>query len=108
MVILITSAASKLCLNVSDNAWICSRRSELAISEWEDGTVVFDDANGYLQCLNPVSGSVLALLIQSPQWTSEALAQELLGEAPTADDVTMVENSLAEFSSLNLIERVVA
>lgn len=89
-----------------DIAWSCRRRDDLTLRDWPDGCVVFDDANAQLQCLNPVSGYLMALLMQRPQWTSEALAQELLQETPTADDVEMVANALAEFSSLNLIERV--
>jgi hypothetical protein len=87
--------------------WRCSRKDELALREWPDGVVVFDDANGHLNCLNLASGALLELLLLSDtQWTSERLAQELLGEHPTTNDIDMVENALAEFSSLNFIDRV--
>jgi hypothetical protein len=76
------------------------------LHNWPDGTVVFDDANGQLQCLSPVSGALLAMLTAALPRRSIDLAHELLGETPTGDDVQMVENILAEFSSLNLIERV--
>ena len=87
-------------------AWDCPRAAELLLHNWPDGTVVFDDANGHLQCLSPVSGALLAMLTAGLPRRSTDLAYELLGEAPTADDVQMVENILAEFSSLNLIERL--
>ena len=84
------------------------RREDITSRDWPDGTIIFDDANGQLQCLSPVSGNLMALLAQRPQWTAHELAAELLGETPTADDVEMVENVLAEFSLLNLIERAAA
>ena len=73
---------------------------------WPDGAVLFDDANAQLRCLSPASGLLMDLLLRPGQWTALELAQDLLGEAPTADDAKMVENVLAEFSSLNLIERI--
>jgi hypothetical protein len=91
---------------VSDSLWDCPRRAELILRNWPDGTVVFDDASGQLQCLSPVSGSLMGLLVQPHPWSAMSLADELLGETPTADDVEMVENALAEFSTLNFIERV--
>jgi hypothetical protein len=49
----------------------------------------------------------MGLLVQPRYWTARELATEILGELPTEDDVEMVQNALAEFSSLNFIERVV-
>jgi hypothetical protein len=91
---------------VPEGAWVCPRHAEISLHEWPDGTVVFDDASGQLQCLNPVSGSLMGLLVQPRAWRAADLALELLGETPTRNDVEMVENALAEFSSLNLIEHV--
>jgi len=48
----------------------------------------------------------MALLLQCPEWTSVELAQALMGETPTEDDVEMVENVVRHFQSLNLIDRV--
>jgi hypothetical protein len=93
---------------VSDGQWACIRRDEIAIHDWPDGSVIFDDANGRLHCLSPVSGNLMGLLVGLESWSASGLAQELLGEEPTAHDVEMVENVLSEFSSLNLIERVAA
>lgn len=86
--------------------WLCSRRDDLSFRNWPDGSVVFDDANGQLQCLTPVSADLMELLRRPRAWTAPNLAEELLGETPTQLDVEMVENALAEFSSLNFIQRV--
>jgi hypothetical protein len=50
---------------------------------------------------------LMALLVQGGPHTSAGLALQLLGDAPTAEETEMVANALAEFSSLNFIERVV-
>jgi hypothetical protein len=78
------------------------------LHHWPDGTVVFDDSNGNLQCLAPASGVLLAVLTGGARQSSVGLAEELLGEAPTSDEFQMVENILAEFSSLNFVERLAA
>lgn len=90
----------------SAGGWACLRTSELAVHLWPDGVVVFDDADGNLQCLSPTSGLLLEALLDGRARSAEALAQDLLGEMPSPDDVQMVENILNEFSSLNFIERV--
>ena len=68
--------------------------------------MLFDEAQGELQCLTPAAGEVMALLLLRPEWTSADLAQALMGEAPTEDDVAMVENVVLHFLSLNLVERL--
>jgi hypothetical protein len=92
---------------VPEGGWHCPRREDLILRDWPDGTVVFDDASGQLQCLSPLFGTLMALLVQPRAWRTADLAMALLGEEPICDDVQMVENALAEFSALNLIERAV-
>ncbi len=86
--------------------WRCIRPSDLTLRHWPDGAVVFDDANAELQCLNPVSGMLLTLLLQRPHWSAQDLTRELFEDEPTVADVEMVENVLSEFSSLNFVEHV--
>lgn len=86
--------------------WSCQRVEDFSLRTWLDGCVVFDDATAQLHCLNPVAGDLLTLLMQRQQMSASELAQALLGEIPTADDVEMVENQLTVFSSLNFIDRV--
>jgi hypothetical protein len=86
--------------------WRCQRIADFSLRTWPDGCVVFDDATAQLQCLSPVAGELLTLLMQRAQWTATDLAQTLLGEMPTADDVEMVENQLTAFFSLHFIDRV--
>lgn len=86
--------------------WVCPRAGELTIRHWDDGSVVFDDSNGELQCLSPAFGALMEQMIISPTGgTSSELAEVLIGETPTMDEVQMVENALSEFSNLRLVER---
>jgi len=86
--------------------WFCRRRVDFALRDWPDGCVLFDEAQGQLQCLTVESGALIRLLLQQEQWTSAELAQALFGESPTDDDVQMVEDVASHFQSLNLIERL--
>lgn len=86
--------------------WICRRSSDFALREWADGFVLFDEANGQLQRLNPSAGRMMAIFLEKPDWTSCGLAQAIFGEAPVAADIELVENALANFQTLNLIERL--
>ncbi len=91
-----------------ETSWSVTRKVDIALREWPDGTVLHDEATGQLQCLSPVAGTLMTLLLAGPSWTASGLAAELLGETPTPNDVEMVENALSTFSSLDLIERVAA
>jgi hypothetical protein len=91
---------------VPEARWHCPRAGDLAVRHWDDGTVVFDDSNGELQCLSPAFGALMEALITSPAGgTAGDLAESLIGETPTAEEVQMVENALSEFSNLRLVER---
>lgn len=88
--------------------WFCRRNDDLLLRSWSDGCVLFDEAQGQLHCLTSASGEVMSLLLQRREWTSFELAEVLIGEAPTEDDVVMVENTALHFLSLNLIHRLQA
>jgi hypothetical protein len=88
--------------------WACTRKSNLAIRSWSDGSVVFDDASGQLHCLTPIAGEVLALILVSEGRTGNELAESLLGEIPTPTDSEMMENMLSGLASMNLIGRHLA
>ena len=86
--------------------WFCRRKADLSLRQWPDGFVLFDESQGQLQCFTIAAGEVMALLLQGPEWTSANLAQALMGEVPTADDVAMVDKVVLHFLSLNLVERL--
>lgn len=86
--------------------WCCRRQADLSLRQWPDGFVLFDEAQGELQCLSIAAGEVMALFLLNPEWTSVDMALALMGEAPTEDDVVMVENVVLHFLSLNLVERL--
>lgn len=91
---------------MSDPRWHCPRAADLVLRHWEDGTVVYDDSNGELQCLSPAFGELMAMMLAAPAGGSaQELAAALIGEAPTPDEVELVENALSEFSNLRLVER---
>lgn len=88
--------------------WTCRRRADLSLRRWPDGWVLFDEAQGQLQCLTLVSGELLALLLRCPArgcWSSTELAQALMDETPSDADVASVEAVAVAFQSMQLIER---
>ncbi len=85
--------------------WSCPRAGDMALRIWSDGAVVFDEANGDLHSLTSTAAEVLSLLIKQTYGSTVSLAQDLLGELPTASDVEMMENMLMHFESLNIIQR---
>jgi len=89
-----------------DVSWRLSNRADLSLKTWADGTVVFNDVDGHLQCLNPAFGQVLELLALGSPRTALELAHELLCEAPGLGDMELVENALKTLASSNLIVRV--
>lgn len=91
---------------MSAASWDCTRRAELALRQWPDGCVVFDEASGQIQCLTVEAGEVMSLLLQPREWTIQELAQTLMRVAPTVDDVEMVENVVNHFLSIHLVNRL--
>lgn len=89
-----------------DSCWVCRRRSDFALRQWSDGSVLFDEANGQLQHLNPSAGRMMALFLEHSEWTSSALAEAIFGETFLPEDLESVESALENFLSLNLVEHM--
>jgi len=89
-----------------DSSWKCSSRGEFFLKSWQDGVVVFNEADGELQCLTPAYGQIFELLASGKVWTSFDVTRNLLAEEPSADDLELVENALSALASSNLIVRV--
>lgn len=90
----------------ASSRWVCHRKYDFSLRHWPDGSVLFDDASGQIHCLTPVAGEVMALLMNNEARSAHALAHELLGELPTEADAEMMQNVLANFMSLNLIDQL--
>ena len=86
--------------------WVCPRSGDFSLHHWPDGSVLFDDASGQLHCLTPVAGEVMLLLMSTDHRSTYDLARDLLGELPSETDTEMMQNMLANFKSLNLIDQL--
>ena len=84
--------------------WHCPRSADYLLQLWPDGAVVYDEASGDIHALSPIAGELLQRIWAAPQACAASLAQALLGEPPTAEDVSMVDKLLHEFESLGFIE----
>ena len=90
----------------ASSRWVCRRRTDFSLRHWPDGSVLFDDASGQLHCLTPVAGEVMVLLMSNDHCSTYDLARDLLGELPLGTDTEMMQNMLANFKSLNLIDQL--
>lgn len=88
-----------------NSCWVCHRSSDFALREWPDGAVLYDEANGEIQRLNSSAARVMALFLLKPEWHSGEIARELFGEDSVPEEIESVESALANFQTLNLIER---
>lgn len=86
----------------------CPRPADFAIRVWPDGVAVYDDATGDVRALTPAAGGVLSQLMTQPPMAPAALAERLLGECPTQEDLDQMLALLTEFESLGLAERLPA
>lgn len=84
------------------------RASDFVVRVWADGAVVYDEADGSLQALNPVAGEAFQLLLAHPEMQPLELARRLLDGEPDADDLRMVSDLLREFEVMGLWERPAA
>ena len=84
--------------------WHCPRRADYLLQLWPDGAVVYDEASGDLHALSPIAGELLQQLLTVLQSCAESLAQALLGEQPTAEDIRKVDKLLKDFEYLGFIE----
>jgi PqqD family protein of HPr-rel-A system len=86
-------------------AWVCRRIAALHLRRWPEGGVVYDAADGSLSALSPVAADLLALLLEGAPQQAEQLAQRLLDAPAEAEDIEGVEQHLAQFTHMGLIER---
>lgn len=84
--------------------WYCPRRSDYLLQVWPDGAVVYDEASGDMHAFSPLAGQLLQQILMEQQSCAQDLAQGLLGELPTAEDVGRVDGLLREFASLGFVE----
>lgn len=81
------------------------RSADFVVKVWADGAVVYDEADGSLQALNPIAGEAFQRLLEQPDLSPLALGRLLLQAEPDADDLRMVGELLSEFEALGLWER---
>lgn len=91
-----------------EGAWVCRRTAALHLRRWPEGGVVYDAADGSLSALSPVAAELLALLLEGPAQSTATLAQRLLEAPPEPEDIEGVEQHLAQFQGLGLIEHTSA
>lgn len=89
-----------------DSHWVCRRGSDFSLQHWPDSSILFDEANGAMQCLNPAAGRMMGLFLEKSYWASSELVHALFGEDIRIEDRESVEIALENFHSLNLIERL--
>jgi hypothetical protein len=92
-------------LTSDDPSVFVPRSSDLALHAWDDGVVVYDDADGSLHALSAVAGDALALLLAHGSETASHLAELLLQESPNESDIAMVASLLVEFEAMGFVER---
>lgn len=81
------------------------RAADFVVKVWPDGAVVYDEADGSLQALNPVAGEAFQRLLERPGLSPLELGRLLLQDEPDADDLLMIHELLREFESMGLWER---
>jgi len=91
-----------------ETRWVVWRDAEIFLKEWEDGTVIFDEASGQLNCLTLASGALVEALLEKPGCSTHELACRILGSELGEDEYELVEKTLAELSALRFIERATA
>lgn len=84
------------------------RSGDFSVVLWEDGAVVYDEADGSLHALTPVAGEAFQRLLAQPSLTPRQLGRILLQAEPTPHDVRMLDDLLREFDAMGLWERAPA
>ena len=86
--------------------YFCQTKSTLALRAFEDGVVVYDEADGSLHALSPVAGDVLGHLIRHAERLSDVdLARLVLQDEPEATDLEHIGNLLSGLVDLGLVEQ---
>lgn len=85
----------------------CRRATELSLHTFNDGVVVYDEADGSLHALNPVAGEALQHLIRhSGGLCNQDLARLMLLDEPETADLIQVRGLLDSLVSLGFAEHV--
>lgn len=84
----------------------CRRPTDFVVRVWDDGAVVYDEADGSLQALNPIAGEAFQLLLTHPPLNVRALARLLMNAEPSEEEESMVDQLLTQFVAMGLVERV--
>jgi PqqD family protein of HPr-rel-A system len=84
------------------------RSADFCVVVWDDGAVVFDEADGSLHALTSVAGEAFQCLLEKPDLTPRQLGRLLMRSEPTSSDVRMLEHLLQEFDAMGLWERTAA
>lgn len=82
------------------------RAGDFSLRHFDDGTVVYDEADGSLQALNPVAGQALGLLLTHGSLTPTEMAQAMLLDAPSEDELAQVLALMRQFESLGFVKCV--
>ena len=81
-----------------------SRRSDLVLRHFADGSVMYDEASGGLHALSPVAGLVMGELLANDELTPEVLASRLQLDDPSAQELEQIELMLRELESLGFVD----
>ncbi|MDP1684496.1 MAG: hypothetical protein Q8L67_04575 [Hydrogenophaga sp.] len=82
----------------------CPRVTDLVLHAFEDGVVVYDEADGSLHALNPVAGEALGHLIRHTGLCDVDLARLMLQEEPESSDLEQVRGLLNGLVTLGFAE----
>lgn len=84
--------------------WCCPRTTDLSLRIWPEGGVVFDDAKGQFHELTATASEVLHQLLEGGSLTENEILFNVLGEAPTEDEASQMNQLLLHFMAMDLIE----
>lgn len=81
-----------------------SRRIDLVLRHFRDGSVVYDEASGGLHAISSVAGLVLGELMTNDALTPSCLASLLQFEDPSHEELKQLEMILLELHSLGFVD----
>lgn len=86
----------------------CPRAFALALHSFEDGVVVYDEADGSLHALSPIVGEALGHLIRHTNLDGPDLALLLQLDQPEAFEMAQVRSLLNDLVELGFAEYALA
>ena len=87
-------------------SWVVAHPSDLAISAWSDGSVVFDEVTNQLHFFEHGVAEVLEFLSSRPPFTQTSLAQDFLSSPPSEEEIVFFNDLLLQFESLGIVKRL--